>query len=413
MVLRERHRLCDRAGDAAASDADPTMRADLATAERNAAVRRAAAAWREAGVIDEPALARIVGLFPDDRVRAGVAFRILFGFFTVVAGFAVCGLFAVGGFEKEAPLVVGVGAALATEVLVGLARRREGGIEEGTAFLTLVMLSIGVTLNLPASSHRFETGLRVALAVATVVCAAIVRRWGMPTYAGIGAAGVYLLLAQTSIGPGLWVLLPLVTAPLLLGGARSSSLAPAGREACSWALVVSLAAVGIATNLAAAQHHWIAHLDVDSHAFPDAGLAPWLYTLYTIGTAVLPLLLIALAVRLRDRVVLWCGTATVVASLVTLRYYVHLAPLWLELIAGGAVVIAVVLLLRRWLDSGPRRERGGFTAQPSFSSGERTRLIEVAATIAAFTPPAQAVGPHRGFEGRGGEFGGGGASDSF
>ena len=58
------------------------MRAEIAAADRNFAVRRAASSWRKAGEIDAGAEAAIAALYPDDRVRTSKIFRVLFFIFT-------------------------------------------------------------------------------------------------------------------------------------------------------------------------------------------------------------------------------------------------------------------------------------------------------------------------------------------
>ena len=390
------------------------MTADLATADRRAAVRDAAAAWRAAGRIEEATLERVAALYPDDRVRAGVPMRILLGLFTALAGFGVFGVLAVGAKDASVAIVVGVGAAVVTELLVVAARRRRAGIEEGTAFLTLVMFMVGIPAAFLRGSGTDRGIAQAALATGLIVAVLIVWRWGMPTYAALGAAALYLLLAQTPIGLPLWVIVPLLAWPLLARGSRASGLAPAHREACSFALVVSLAALYLAANLATADHHWIAHLDIGySRWATQPVLEPWLRTIHAIATAILPLLVIAIGVRRREKVLLWCGTLMAVASLVTLRYYVHLAPLWLELAAAGAALIAFALLLRRWLDAGTGMERAGLTAEPLFSGGDKGKLLEAVALLATFTPQVQPLETKPALEAGGGQFGGGGASDSF
>jgi hypothetical protein len=88
------------------------------------------------------------------------------------------------------------------------------------------------------------------------------------------------------------------------------------------------------------------------------------------------------------------------------------APLWVALIGGGGAAIALALLVRRYLDSGPARERGGFTAEPLFTDPEARSALEVAAGVAAFTPAARPV-EQPGFQGGGGRSGGAGASGTF
>ena len=68
--------------------------------------------------------------------------------------------------------------------------------------------------------------------------------------------------------------------------------------------------------------------------------------------------------------------------------------------------------MRRYLDSGPQHERFGFTAEPLFGDPESRGALEVAAGVASFSPGAPPV-ERPGFEGGGGQFGGGGAPGSF
>ena len=392
------------------------MRPEIALADRREAVRQAAAGWRAAGAIDAATLAQVDAAYPDDRVRAGTAMRVLLGFFTILAGFAALGLLAVAADNGEIgiALVVGAAAVAATELLLTFGRRRRGGVEEGTAILALVMLPLGSLAFVSGPWNHEATSLRTVLAVLTAAAAAAVLRWGMPAAAAVGAAALALLLVQTGFGVALWTLFPLAAALPLLRGARSARLAPAHREACLWALAVALAALYLAVNLAAADDRWIADLELGYARWAAAAALPaWLRFVHGAGTALLPPLVLAAGVRLRERLLLWAGLLMAAASLVTLRYYVHLAPLWLELILGGGAAIAAALLLRRRLDAGAAHERAGFTAEPLFGAGDRARVVEVAAAVVAFTPTAQAAESKPAFEGGGGEFGGGGASDSF
>jgi len=100
------------------------------------------------------------------------------------------------------------------------------------------------------------------------------------------------------------------------------------------------------------------------------------------------------------------------ASAVTLRHYVRVAPLWALLVAVGAVLGALALLLQRWLDGGPSRERRGITARPLFERG-LVEPAEIVAALATLAPAARPLPPEGGFKPSGGTFGGGGASESF
>jgi hypothetical protein len=101
-------------------------------------------------------------------------------------------------------------------------------------------------------------------------------------------------------------------------------------------------------------------------------------------------------------------------SLVTLRHYVHVAPLWVVLTASGALLIALALAVERALRRSPGGEHTGFTADALFSDERRQHILQTVPVVAAFTPAAPAAAAEeKGFAGRGGTFGGGGASGKF
>ena len=68
-------------------------------------------------------------------------------------------------------------------------------------------------------------------------------------------------------------------------------------------------------------------------------VASLLRPLFVIATGALPLLVVCWGIAARRRSLLDLGLAGVLASLMTLRFYVHLAPLWLVLVLGGSGAI--------------------------------------------------------------------------
>ena len=108
------------------------------------------------------------------------------------------------------------------------------------------------------------------------------------------------------------------------------------------------------------------------------------------------------------------GIVLAALSLVTLRQYVHVAPLWIVLTASGAALIVLALVVERALRHSPDGERGGFTADALFSDDRRQQMLQTVPVVATFTPTAHVPATEeKGFAGRGGAFGGGGASDKF
>jgi hypothetical protein len=136
--------------------------------------------------------------------------------------------------------------------------------------------------------------------------------------------------------------------------------------------------------------------------------------LTAIATGLLPLVVLAWAIRSRRTLLLDAGIVLLALSLVTLRHYVHVAPVWAVLTAAGAGTIGLALVVERALRRSPGGERAGFTADVLFSDERREHLLQTLPVVAAFTPAASvAPAEDKGFAGRGGAFGGGGASERF
>src|SRR5262249_2228451 len=99
-------------------------------------------------------------------------------------------------------------------------------------------------------------------------------------------------------------------------------------------------------------------------------------------------------------------------SIVTLRYFVHIAPLWVVLTISGAAVVVLASWLGRALRRAPDGEIGGLTAHGVFSGERRQRGVAIGPGITPFTPPSTPLAEEKGYAG-GGRFGGGGASERF
>lgn len=386
------------------------MRPDAAAAERRQAVRAAARAWRDAGEIGDDTVKAIDERYADDRSRARPVFRVLLALFTLLAGFAAAGFAMVVWRETPAvPLVLGLVAALATELQVGPLRRAESGTAGASAFLAVLLVGVGVGWFLSQEAHlRPETAIRSVTALTAVLAGLIVWRWGMAAAGGVSAVAVFLFLAQFPVGRASWLVVPLVVVPLFDAGARNARLAPSQRGALRLAEVLALAALYVACNPWAHDVGLIERLA----ELPPSG-QPALRALCIAMAVLLPAAALVVAVRRRETWLLWTGAAMTAASAVTLRHYVHLGPLWAILAAAGIVLVVLAMVARRVLDSGRNKERRGLTAEPLFGDERKVRLAELAVSMATLTPEAKPPEPKPSFEAGGGSFGGGGASDSF
>ena len=392
------------------------MTPGLARAERARAVRDAARSWHRAGAVDEAVLAAVVARYPEDRVRVGPVFRGLLFLFTLVA---VCGFFGFIGLLADVQrdddwawlaAVAGAAMVVVTEVQIGPLRRRQGGTEAATSFLAVGLLWSAAAWWLfePSDFDDRATMALICLAAAGLLAAAA-WRWGYPLYAG--AATAALLVALTPV-PGarlLWIVLPLVSAPVLLRLAQSPRLPPSHRASLTAVAFVALGGLYAAVHLGS----WDAKLIEEIGGRRPASDSDVLWWAAIAATALVPAALLAAGILRRRYALLLLGVVTGAVSLVTLRYYVHLAPLWVVLVVSGAALSAAVLAVQYYLASGPDGERHGFTASPLFTDLARQRVLEAGVAVLAFSPEARTLPEEPKYDGGGGEFGGGGASGSF
>ncbi|HEX9943242.1 MAG TPA: hypothetical protein VGG03_14575 [Thermoanaerobaculia bacterium] len=399
------------------------MKPDAARADRSAAVRSAARSWKKADAINDATLSAIEATYPDDRVRVGPVFRILLFLFTLLAVNAGFGLFWLlfldSASEKDAALgwstiLFGLALAAFTEFQLGSLRRSQGGTEAATSLAALGYLIAGSgwllfeKFDLPE-----EIAFKVLLLVAALLLGAAAWRWGYALYAGAASAALLACLAALPGGRVLWIAVPAVTAPLLVRLSDSARLPPAHRGSCKAALGVALAGLYVALHLGSFESGLIEEIGRFGRNPGSASTSSLLWWLSAAATALVPVVYLAVGIRTRRYPFLLLGLGTGIASLITLRYYVYLGPPWAILTVSGAALVAAVFALRRYLDSGPARERAGFTAEPLFEDIGRQRLLEAGAAVVSFSPEARPVRDEPRFAGGGGEFGGGGSTGEF
>ncbi|HEV7505341.1 MAG TPA: hypothetical protein VGS07_10550 [Thermoanaerobaculia bacterium] len=398
------------------------MTPDCERADRYAAVRAAGRSWLHAGAIDEATLKTIEAAVPDDRVRLGPVFRLLFFIFTIIAVTSVLVFLVMvlqiensgsGGLVALFTFVAGAGLAVATDIQIVRMRRSQGGIEAATSLLAISYLMGSLAWCILQYFHALEVhGLVVLCFVGAALAAAAAWRWGYWLYAGTAAVALLGALAGLPHGRLSWIVLPLVAAPFLLRLSESPRLPPSHRSSFTAVLAVALVGLYVAVHLGSWDWQWIEKIGGGARVMRPAHRDA-LWWLSVAATALVPLVLLGLGIRGRRYLLLILGAGTAVASLVTLRWYVHLAPLWIVLTASGALLVGLVLGLRRWLDAGPGKERGGFTVEPLFQDLARQRILEMGAAVVTLSPEARNLHEEPKFEGGGGQFGGGGSSADF
>jgi hypothetical protein len=235
-------------------------------------------------------------------------------------------------------------------------------------------------------------------------------RWGVPALGTVAAASAFLMLAWWPGARIAWILLGAVLVLPLLRGSVSARLAPSHRQACDTALVTVLLALYVALHLGSFDSGLLeAELWAGFHGVDTVRSMRWFFVF---ATAAMPVSLLLSGLWSRRPLLLRSGIVFSVASLITLRLYVHVAPLWVVLAISGGIAVALAMLLYRYLRSGPGSERHGFTAEPVAERRSPAAVLEVG-LAAGLAPASPEKGDEARFRGGGGEFGGGGASSTY
>ncbi len=390
------------------------MRRDAADAERGEAVRAAAQDWLRAGWIDDEAFRAIEQIFPDDRVRARLAFRILFfvmtlGGITSLACIVYLQLRSASAAGTFA-LLAGAGCAATTHYLLYDRKRRQGGIEAAFSFAAVANLILGAAILL-YETHWFPDQDAILL-VWIIVCAissCAAWLWGYWPYAALSALSLFSAIVALRGGRLIWIFLVAALYPGIVVAWESAELPPSLRKSAAAFLAVCI------LTLYAAENVYLSDQKISHFTTGGGGWSEWFHPRWlSIGlTATIPPAILLTGVIKRRRLFLNMGLLLVILSLITLRMYVHLAAPWVVLTGAGFLVFAFAAWLRSLLESGSRRERAGFTADPLSTDPGRKSAFEIAVTVSAMTPGQQAVTEKPSYRGGGGEFGGGGASGDF
>ncbi len=387
------------------------MIASRTDAARRAEVRHAARGWHAAGAIDGATLARIEAAYPDDGHRMALAWKALVFVIVTIAANAL--FFGIAAFlhddSRAAPfLVFAVVLAGVTERLLHGSRVGDNGSAAATSFWAAAYATLAIGIEASRGSHDWPT---TSLLAAAAAFAAAGWRWGYAAECAIGALSFFAFLARFGTGRLSWILFGLALAAATWSLRTRRWLPPPMREAASAIFVIGMSAVYGGLNRYSVDHGSIESMARGGAVVPAPTGA--IVPISTLATAVLPLALLAWGLYGRRILALDLGLVFAALSLATLRFYVHIAPLWAILTVSGILLVLGALEIGRRLRRAPDGEWRGFTARPLHSG--RSSGIETVAIVAAFAPDGRAPAPAErgGMTPGGGGYGGGGATGSF
>jgi hypothetical protein len=376
--------------------------------ERAIRVQRMVDDWTKSGLLQPEPRERIQADLAVDYRRTNKFLRItlfLFGFLIV---HAIVGLIALMSDAREGfaymLIVAAVGVFFLAQWLIARYRFYRFGIEEAAAVSAVTLFGFGCAIvTNDFSALRGFIGLAGAAFI-------VFGRFGY-LYAGIAAvlfAGV-LPLSFSIFNVAFQAdttrrLISIVTLMVIFGIARER------RQDHDWEFPGDLYAA-LETTAWAALYLMVNLRATTWLSYPDEAVPMFYWATYA-GIWILPAVGLLLAVRDRHR---WMLDANILMALVTLMtnkpYLSGVQKPW-DPILFGVLLIAIALILKRWLSSGADGSRRGFIAERLLAS-EAERLA-LAGGVAALRVGAPEPHTHPAPEmGGGGSSGGAGASGKF
>ena len=323
-----------------------------------------------------------------------------------------------GGVFGFVHMVAGAAMLGVAEVLTAAKRLRRFGIEEACAWIGWSYLLGG---GLWWLEGVFDLGFRPLLILgawgAGGLASLIVWRWATPGMGAIAALGLFVALSQLPANHLLWLLVAGLGAWPLGSLSIAGHISPEHRGRFGEAFVVFVAMFYVAVHVTVIEERLFAHLRQLGRMLWSGGgtgdaASSTVVGLSLAAMVVVPAVLLALGIQRRFRPAIVLGFLAALASAVSFADRLDLHPVWLVLLAGGALLVGVAIVARTFFSRRPGAEWRGLTALPLAEDRESLQTLEVVATLAAFQPAAREL-EAEGFAGRGGEFGGGGASAKF
>lgn len=396
-----------------------------ATGEVRVEVVEEAARWEEAGLVSAEQATAVRERYRPEVVRVNLFIRILLAVFTFVGVVALVALPAVilhveeFGLATLFLLCAALCAWVADRRLIHGRRLYRCGAEEVLLFMAVGLLALAV--GIPAHEWGRSAGRMGWLAAHGILLAgaallAVRYGYALAALGGMGALAAlpfHLAGALHWHAPG-WTRAALF---LLMGTAALWAHRRLGRRqglprGHVWCLetvrLAALAGAYLDVNLFAHRLLWKEWLGRS----PAAGSTDWADPSCAALTALLPAAALVLGIARRDRALLWYAVLAGTASVLTLKYFIHLGYLAEEVTAAGLFLAGLACALLRWLRSGVDRRRGAFTAEPLLEP----RLYGLdAEALAAMQPlaPEPRTPAAEGFRPGGGAFGGGGAAGGY
>ena len=368
--------------------------------------------WTRSGLLEPAQQVRLESELQVDLKRTNPFLRAVLALFTtliVVAGVALI-LLELGVHDRVSIAVIAGLAALGciglAEYLIATFRLYRFGSEEalGVSAIGLAMYcGWALTLSLPLHLESFGPPTITAMVVGAAGGAGLYARFGY-LYAALGAlACVAAVPFRLDVSRPVQHVFAAAAMAVVLVAVRRKRVEHRDDHlggSYAWLQAAAVAAIYAALNL-----------QIPSGWHGSTGRFYW--STYA-AVWILPFVALTLAIREKDRELLDAGIALALATLITNKPYLGWPRHTWDPMVLGAALAAAAVVVRRWLDNGPGRQRHGFTALRLLDA-DRARLSLVGNASALLPSPGTMRPSSQPDESafRGGRSGGGGAEGQF
>lgn len=385
------------------------MRAYSRDDEERVRLQALVRAWTRAGLVDADRGAALEATVRTNLRRTNDMLRAVLAFFTAVIVAAVAGFVAAFfRFGSDSAMaiwlaVIAVAAIASADRLIVAARLYRFGVEEALAAMAVLFASVSVVLL--GGEHK----MAATFAFAAVACLAIFARYGF-VYAAVAAM---VCAALVPFQPA-W--LP-STQRIAAAAVFAAAFTVARRHHRAHGDDYPGDASAVLEAVAWLGGYLVLNIQLTMPLTADRTFVPearWFYWASYAVVWTMPVVGLWLGIRDKHRALIAVNLVLAVLTLATNKSYLGWRRYSWDPMLLGALLMGAALVIRRWLDSGPRKQRFGFTAE-SVLDADRDLVTVLGNVSAALHPQAAHRAPPSDHSDRfgGGRSGGGGASGSF
>jgi len=402
------------------------VRAYSATNEEARRARDLLKDWAGEGFLTEAQYQRMEQETVCDLRRTNIFLRLVLFLFTLIIAFAAAALCFVVFLSHAREQITGIFALIfaaisyaAAELAVSRARLYRYGIEEALAACSVGFLCVGMPFVLfnvyPYSPNANGTAFLVP-AAGVIAWLWIWHRFGFP-YASLAA--MILVVRLPAYWTSCHAAQHLTVAAFYAAGLLTvAALRPRHRLTYlndKYSIAEALLWLGIylAINLQLSSLNllgqWWGRLQTATEFSTPFYWATWVLTWC------LPPVVLVRGLRRKDRFVIAVGAIVAILTFVTNKPYLRWQRNTWDPMLLGALLIGVVLFIRRWLAAGPGEIRHGFTAR-RLSAKDKHWMSAGTAALGIVSPNIIMPSPQTGspdVQFGGGDSGGGGATSDF